>query len=279
MKFIKALPLLLLFMALNPGCSSPEATSDHRPVVTVSILPQQFFIRELAGDLFKVNVMIPPGVEHAHFDPSTGQIKQLEHSSAYFKMGYLGFEKAWLPRIEKNYPELKVFDLSKGITAVNADPHIWLSPKTARTLALNTASALIQTEPACARLIRQKLDSLLIKIDSVDQVFTRKLALLTRRNFIIFHPALTYLARDYQLEQIPMETDGKKPSAAYLKLLVDKAKELDIHTIFVQKEYDQENARVLAKEIRGKIVGIDPMNPNWFGVMKQVLTALTSSNE
>lgn len=291
--WLSALSAVIMLMLLS-GCQNPNESTDEL-IVTVTIVPQQFFVKELGKDQFQVNIMIPPGTGHANYDPAPQQITALAKSSGYLKLGYLGFEEAWLPRLIENHPDLPVFELSKGIQPITAaetahvhdeddpdhhhhegvDPHIWMSPKSAVTIARETANALIRIDPACEQMIRKNLDSLETRIQRLDQAFTERTRNIESKSFIIFHPALTYLARDYGLEQIPMELGGKEPSAAHLKELVDQAISKNIKTIFVQKEYDIENAEVLSREIGAEVIQIDPLSPDWETEMWKILEHLT----
>ena len=45
-----------------------------------------------------------------------------------------------------------------------------------------------------------------------------------RSCFVIFHPALTYYARDYGIEQIAVENEGKEPSARQLGGIIERAR-------------------------------------------------------
>jgi tryptophan synthase alpha chain len=93
---------------------------------------------------------------------------------------------------------------------------------------------------------------------------------LSYRSFMIFHPALTYLARDYGLEQKVIEVDGKEPSPAYLASLIESARQDSIKVIFIQQEYDVRNARTIAKEAGIELVVIDPMKYDWVENIKEL---------
>ncbi len=292
----KTASLWLLVLLLLAGCQtrSPE---NEKSIVYVTIQPQTWFVRNLMTEKMDVSVMIPPGMGHSNYDPTPKQVKELSHAVVYLSIGYLGFEQAWLPRITKNNPKLPIVNLSAGIPPIEVeggehqhedheghedchegiDPHTWMSPRSARLLATNTAQALAVAEPDCKQLIMENLSALLVRIDRLDSAYTTRLAEITDRKFIIFHPALTYLARDYNLEQFPMELGGKEPSAAHLKNLVDVARQENIRTIFVQKEFDQENARTLARELDARIVQIDPLSEDWEAEMYHILDKLTGS--
>ena len=96
---------------------------------------------------------------------------------------------------------------------------------------------------------------------------------MENKKFIIFHPSLTYLARDYGLEQIPMEYEGKEPSAAYMKELIDKAKSENIKIVFIQKEFDQDNARQISKDLDARLIQVDPLAEDWEKQMRDLFSA------
>ena len=286
--------LLLIPVALATGCK-PKPAGDAKPLVTVTILPLQYFAEQLAGDYFSINVLVPPGVSHHNYDPTPRQLQELEKSKALFMIGHLGFETGWIPKMKSNYSNLAIHDLSAGVALIadeegegghsdehgeaseadehghgGIDPHYWMSVTESRKLAVTMARGLIAADPACRQMVENNLSKLTVRLDSLDAALQAQTNGLTHRSFLIFHPALAYLARDYKLEQHSMELGGKEPTASHFRELVDLAKVKQINTIFIQKEYDQENAESLARETGAKIVVIDPMSPDWFGEMVQL---------
>lgn len=264
------------------SCDTSADQADKR-IISVSILPQKYFVEALAGDEFEVNVLIPPGSSPASYDPSPKQMRDLSKSDLYLKMGHLGFEKAWMDNIQRNHQDLKIVDLSAGVEPIETnlrhgdhfhegvDPHIWMSPKTAMIMVENMARAIIRYDPACKDMVNKNLEDLKSEISGLDKEFILMSEKLEMKKFIIFHPALTYLARDYGLEQIAMEFEGKEPSAAYMKGLVDRAKSENIKTVFIQKEFDQDRAKQLSKELDARLIQIDPLAEDWVGMMEELV--------
>ncbi len=75
---------------------------DGGRVITVSIPPFAYFVEAVAGDDFKVNVMLPPGADHHIWEPLPAQINALAGSEAFIINGQLGFEQAWMGRFQRN---------------------------------------------------------------------------------------------------------------------------------------------------------------------------------
>ena len=132
-----------------------------------------------------------------------------------------------------------------------------------KTLAKHTLETLQKSYPEHAAEFSKNYDAFIQKIDGLSAQIDQKLAPLKNRNILIFHPALAYFARQFKLEQIPMELDGKEPSPKHMKEIVDLAHQQNIRVIFIQKEFDTAFAQQMAHEINGEVLVIDPLDYNW----------------
>jgi zinc transport system substrate-binding protein len=120
-------------------------------------------------------------------------------------------------------------------------------------------------------------EGLLAELDSMHVQFLTMLSPHHSRGFLIYHPALTYFARDYHLIQYPLEIGGKTPSPSHLKKMVDLGLEQQISAIFIQQQFDIRNAEVLASEIGAEIIQIDPLDPDWLAQMEYIVNQLKRS--
>ena len=91
---------------------------------------------------------------------------------------------------------------------------------------------------------------------------------------MIYHPALSYFARDFDLEQISIEEEGKEPTPGHLKKLIQECMKKNIHVIFIQPEFDKKNAEVIAEQTKSKIIPINPLTYHWHDEMLNVAKAL-----
>jgi ABC-type metal ion transport system, periplasmic component/surface adhesin len=85
---------------------------------------------------------------------------------------------------------------------------------------------------------------------------------------------LTYFAKDYNLKQLSIENDGKEPSAMLLKNIINQIRIDSATVIFIQEEFDKKNAEVIAREIGGTIVPVNPLSYDWSGEMIKIAKAL-----
>ena len=98
-------------------------------------------------------------------------------------------------------------------------------------------------------------------------------------SFIIYHPALTYFAREFGLNQLCIELDGKEPSPAQLKELIETARASQAKVVFVQQEFDQKNAELIAQETGCRLVRINPLAYDWRKEMVNLAKILAGNHE
>jgi len=262
----------ILILILTACQSKPK---DGRDLVSVSILPQKYFVEQIAGNLVKVNVLVPPGSSPHNYEVLPSQMKDLSLSKAWLQIGLLTFEDAWKTKFAEINKDLMIVNCSEGIEPLAGikdadhdhsgtfDPHIWLAPAEVKIMAGNILKTLNTAFPQNKASFEANYSRFILKIDSLSAKIQQQLAPLKSRNILIFHPALAYYARQFNLLQIPLELNGKEPSPKHMKDIVDLAHQQNIHVIFIQKEFDAAFAKQMAQEINGEVLVIDPLDYNW----------------
>jgi zinc transport system substrate-binding protein len=144
-------------------------------------------------------------------------------------------------------------------------------------MAFSVRELLCELDPEQTGKYDAGYQTLVSKIKEVDEKGKELFSVMTNRSFMIYHPNLAYIARDYQLEEIPVEFEGKEPSPSRMRLLIDRARKDNLKTIFVQREYDTKNAKAIAGEIGAKLVLIDPLSENWQKSTIDIIEALHKS--
>lgn len=262
----RLLPLLLLPLLL--ACSSDNSVG--RGVLVVTAEPYRYVVEAVAGDGWRVESLVPKGDNPETFDPTPRDIVSLANSSAYFMVGGLGFEDAWMDRFAEMYPNLKMFDTSEGIIRADGDPHLWTSPDNMALIAKNVCSALCSIDGANADGYRARLRALDEKIAATNCYIAQRLVALKGDTFLVFHPSLTYFARLYGLHQLSIEEEGKEPSVAHIKSIIDEAKRRSVTLVLVQSEFDSKNAVTIAGEIGARVISIDPLNYDWHTELRKI---------
>lgn len=281
------------------SCKGPgkqnTAQDGSKPTVSVTISPYKYFVEQIAGDKVNVNVMVPAGSNPETYEPTTQQMVELSKSAIYFKVGSIGFEETWMKKLMENAPEMKVIDTSKGITPVKTaggviDPHTWMSCQSASLIADNICEALTQWMPKDSAYFAKRL--LYFKgqvISKVAQEMTPYLRQakearekliqekVTRFPFVIYHPALTYFAKDHGLEQLPIEEEGREPSIAQLQALINRAKQEQIKTVFIQKEFANRNTQTFIEATDAQPIEINPLAYQWNQEMISIAKKIAES--
>jgi len=269
----------VLFMAvLFVGCgqvpvnntTNQPGGSDETVEVAVSILPQADFVERIGGDKVHVSVMIPPGASPATYEPTPSQLKNLSRADLYVRIGHVPFEKTWMDRLKSANKDMKIVNSSEGIEIIGKDPHIWLSPNLVKKQAERIYNGLAEIDPENKGYYAQNLARFLQDLEELDAEIKDTLAGIEGKKFMVFHPAWGYFAREYGLEQIPIEVEGKEPSADDIVRLVEKAKTSGIKVIFASPQFSTKSAEVIAKEIDGKVIFADPLARDYMTNMRIV---------
>lgn len=282
---------LIILCVILAGCKgTPQKQADsgktsgtEKPAVTVTVTisPYKYFVDQIAKGKVNVNVMVSNGNNPETYEPYAQQMMELSKSALYLKVGSIGFEQTWMKKLQDNAPDMKVIDTSVGIKPAktpggNIDPHVWMSCSNARIIASNILKALNELEPKNKAFFEKNYQSLLSIIDKRDSIIKesfKKTPDLVRK-FVIYHPILTYFARDYQLEQLAIEEEGREPSAAQLKSLIERARKEKIKYCLIQAEFANRNTTTFINESHTKPMDINPLQGDWNWAMQEAAAAV-----
>ena len=281
------LTLIILIASQILSCSVNKSDKNEK-VITVSILPFKYFVEGIAGGEYNINVIVPPGASPATFEPPPSVIRSLQHSELVVFNGYLGFEQAWMDKLMQVNPDIKTLFLAENQDLIAAgehkhgdhhhyegvDPHFWMSPVSARIIAKDIFNFLVLNYPGDSTIFKENYIQIMGEINEADSYLTDSFSDITNRSFLIFHPALSYMARDYNLTQIPIEFEGKDPSASWLGEVIKRALSDSIKTIMVQKEFNRKSAETIAAEIDASVVDIFPLSDDWVNSVRDVADAI-----
>jgi len=265
------------------------ATAEPIPVF-VSIVPQKYFVERIGGELVKVEVMVNPGESPATFNPNPKKMSRLSQAKLYFSIG-VPFETVWIDRIRSIHPDLqfvplhdKTGKLSETVHGHDShhshgtgDPHIWTSPARVKVMAQKIRDTLTHLKPDREKFFEDNLQAFTSDLDSLDKDIRSILARSDNRRFMVFHPAWSYFAKDYGLEQVAIEEEGKEPGARALQTIIQKGKKLEIKVIFVQKQFSRSIAEKIAKMIGATVREMDPLAEDYLENMRRTAKAISGA--
>lgn len=276
--------MVLLSGLLLHACGSASHTPDSRKVVTVSLPPQKFLLDRIVGDRMEVRCLLGQGSDPESYEPGMSQMLNLEKSVAYFRIGHIGFEDAIIDKVKQACPDLEIFDNSKGVSYVfgthgdespdEVDPHIWSSPANVRIIAANMLRAAVSVDSVNAPYYEANFRRLMATVDSVDHVVGEMVEAAPSRSFVVWHPSLSYFARDYGLKQISLGAEHKESSVGDLRQRVGLAKESGARIFFMQQDVDSRAAQSIVSETGLKAVSVNPLNYRWDEEMVNTARAL-----
>lgn len=259
--------LILTATILSVGCSCSRSTAPTEPTIWVTITPLKALAEELTMGDFRVGCLVPAGASPESFEPTARQIASLNDAELLFSVGLIEFEHGLTANISDDH----LINLSEGITTLEGscshhhghhshgvDPHIWTAPRTLGQMVDNMHRALKQRYPDSVKY-DTAANRLLERIDSLDSYCRACIDSSKLRAMMIYHPAYTYYAHDYHIDQIAIEHDGKEPTPKRLKSLIATAQRLGIGHILLQAQYSEDKVRSLARECNAEIIVVDPL--------------------
>lgn len=245
-------------------------------------------LEKIVGDKWEIKCLLSNGANPESYDPSLTHLLNLENSKAYFRIGNVAFESAIINKVQNNNPGLKLFDNSEGISLIRGthshgdvehasdiDPHTWTSVKNAKTIASNMYKAVVDLDPENKAYYSRNFKNFLSSLDSLDREISQQLQPYRGSAFVVWHPSLSYFARDYGLEQISLSPEGKEASVKMMQSTIDKAIVRDVKTLFFQKDIDSRQAQVANEQIKAEIVNINPLNYEWDKEMRSIENAIS----
>ena len=259
------------------GCTT-KSDSDKKTIF-VTITPMQSIIEEITAGDFDVEVIVPKGASPETFEPTPKQVTSFSDAEFIFSTGLIDFEKSLVERIDD---DAEVVNLSNGIELIagscshgnhqhkhGVDPHIWTSPRALRTMVTNAHKAIMAHYPDSVKYT-EATGRLLERINKLDNYCATRIKAEGVEAMMIYHPAYTYYARDYGIEQIAIEHDGKEPSLRQTTALIEKAKEHGVKAILRQPQYSEDKVRAIANDAGAEIITTDPLAEDILGEIERV---------
>ncbi len=255
----------------------------------VSIPPLLTYLKAIAQDKVNASVMVDESKSAHSYTPKPSQMKDVSKANLYFSIG-IEFENIWLEKFAKLNTKMHIVNTHNSIKKLNMsnhvhkndehdghdendekkekrkslDPHIWTSSKNVKIISKNILNALIKYDSKNKEFYTINYNKFVKKVQNTNSEIKSILSVLPKHTkFMVFHPSWQYFAKEYNLEQISIEKEGKNPKPKALKNLIELAKKNNISSIFASPNISNKHANIIAKELNIKVVKITPMSQNW----------------
>ncbi len=288
-KFIRLYIIISYVCLISYGLCSDSfaAGADARKKITVfvSIAPQAYFVKRIAGSYVKTEILVGAGQSPETYEPTPKQMISLRSAPIYFRIG-VPFENGFIDKIAAAYKNLKIIDTRNGVKLryfgnskdnEAYDPHIWLDPNRVKIQAETICEALSEIAPDHISEFERNLHAFKKDLDRINIKIADMLAHLKGSKFYVFHPAFGYFGDAYGLTQEAVETEGKEPSPKRLSNLIANAKSEGVKAIFVQPQFDKKNAETIAKEIGAAVIPIDPLAYDYLDNLEKIADAIKTA--
>lgn len=311
-KMKKLLPLLLLSALFIFSCGNKSETKKEQGTtagvkekIVTSVPPLRWLTQKIVGDDFEVISIVQPNMNHELFEPKPSDLKTLENSKVFFTYNMLGFEETISNSLSDKNKIVNVLDgVDKNLFIKGdhdhehehehadkkeeehehhheheghggIDPHVWFSLDMMPKIAENIKNELSKLYPDKKETFEKNYNAFITELNQIKAELSQKMASKTKKSFMIYHPALNYFLKNYAIEEISIEQEGKEPSAQQIKEIIDEAKEHNITTILVQPQFPKQSAEAISKEIpNSKVAEFNVDKENVFENLKQFVDYL-----
>lgn len=280
-KMIKNFLLVVACLA----CFACTIQAPSKPKILVTIPPYATLVQMIADDPIDVEIFVLPGSNPHTFEPSPEQIKKFAQAKIWFRIGdpietkMVGFLK------ERN---VEVIDLSQGFKLLGGqghthadgslheekDLHLWLDPSLVATQVKEITRVMSKQFPEMASRFEDNSRALQQKLQDLDHDIMQKLQPYQGEYLLTSHPAFGYYCHRYELHQLSVEVEGKEPLPQDIAHLMRDIKDHPVPVLFVEPQYNQKGARMLAEKLEIPIAEINPYDENYFGMLNQLTEAI-----
>lgn len=275
-----------LTLALIAFILSSCSTKHDNNVLVVSIEPQRQLLEAIVGDKYNVETILPSGANPESFEITLKTRKDVDRAQAYFTVGTLPFESSITETLPDNVVTVNCSEDIPPIFGTHGDhhhgnhhhdgvdPHTWTSVKNMRLMAAKMIETIEKIDPKNQSYYRQRYQTLDRSLDSLDHAFATQLATAPRHVFAVWHPSLSYLARDYNLNQISVGYENKEISPSRMATMIENARSAGVRDLFFQQQFDSRQVESLNSSLGANITTFNPLDYDWQSQLQSIVSAL-----
>ncbi len=260
--------IYFFIVILLAGCN--QTSQESSSTIYVTIHPLRSIVESIVEDDLPIEVLLPSGAAAESYEPTPKQYIDVSRAQLVLSTGLLPFEESLLSRISD---QKRVVNLSEGIDLIagecshghthscshhGVDPHIWTSPVELQIMARTCYNHIAAIYPDSTRYYQNYL-ALQSELEQLDVECRAKVLSSGVESFLIYHPALTYYARSYGIDQVAIEDDGKEPSAKSLAKIIERGRKEGINKILYQSQFPASSVEVIVKDLGAESVVFDPL--------------------
>ena len=262
-----------MILSLSTGlqaCQRPVTEADKKLRILTTIAPLYSFTINVVGDSARVDNLIPSGIGPHEYSLSPGDARKVAETRILIING-VNLE-SWLHKLTSSAEEVKksaahdrekliVVDTSTGVEIINSDPHIWLSPINAIVQVKNIRDALVKADPDNRETFMKNADEYIQRLKDLDKEIRGSIKTWNMNQFVAFHSAFQYFAKEYGLEQIAViqETPDIEPSPRHIAHVIETIRTAGIRSIFTEPYFSHKIVKSIAEDLDLQVYSLDTL--------------------
>lgn len=260
---------------VQPGAS--PATYEPKPLQMTALAKSQIYFSigvPFEKAWLKKIISSNPNLIVVHTDANVKKIPMISYhhhdSFEHQQTGSYNKRKSDTPKTMDGHTAKSSHDVDHHDHNGMLDPHIWLSPPLVKIQARAVLDALKMVDADHSSIYEKNYRAFIAEIDRLHADIEKVLSNKRESPFMVFHPSWGYFAKTYGLKQIAVEMEGKSPKPAQLAELIQYARKHEIKVVFVQPQFSVQSVEVIAREIGGNVIFIDPLALDWEKNLREV---------
>ena len=257
-KVLLTIAILITTLITFTGCEQKQENSSDLKIVT-SFYPMYVLTKNIAGDIDGVTIrnMTARTVGCIHnYTLKASDLVNLEGANIFIANG-LGIE-SFTSKIMDTYSKINVITAGENINDLiveenEINAHIWLSIEKYIMELENIKNGLIKADSLHKEEYEKNAQTYKNNLEKLKEEITRKN--LKKKKCVSFSESLAYLAEDFNLDILTIETDHEQNglSAETISEVIEYIKSNNVKSILIDSETAQNNAKTVEKETGAKI--------------------------
>lgn len=235
--YLTLLSTSALLLPIMWSCSRTDTSATNLPTVAVSTPEIADVVEAIADEGFDVVTIAGGTVDAESFEPSPLTMQKLSKASLFIATGTLPFENDIARQLSAGTVVLRMNSFVSTIKGTHGDeleedPHMWVSLRNLSALADTIPTLLSAERPDSMDTYRQRATVLRNELAQLDNRIDSSLNAAGRPAFGVWHPSLSYFARDYALTQIAVGAEHREFTPNSLRLAVTRLKNNNAKVLF-----------------------------------------------
>ena len=241
-------------------------TSEDKKKVLTTFTVLSDIAQNVAGDNLEVESITRLGAEIHGYEPTPSDLVKAQDADLILYNG-LNLER-WFEQFLGNVKDVPSVLLTEGIEPIaiaegpyadKPNPHSWMSPKNALVYVENIRQAFVKLDPDNAEEYNANAEAYSQKLREIDEELEADLEQVpeNQRYLVSCEGAFSYLARDYDLEEIymwPINAE-QQYTPKQIQSVIDRVKANDVPTVFCESTVSSEGQEQVAKATGAKFGG------------------------